>query len=156
MLKVASIDEAIVTVTLVEVTVDVGVALGLPGAYLDTRQVGVVEIDHQEEVASVGIRRGVVVLMDMDAVGILADTHFLHIVVGEADVDKLVALKATLHILDILLLAVTGVLHDLIVEILLILCCLLGFADDMAHDDDGIVVEDTLDIVGTLQSEAVL
>ena len=47
-------------------------------------------------------------------------------------------------------------LHNLIVEILLILCCLLGLADDMTHDDDGIVVEDALDIVGTLQGEGSL
>ena len=155
-LEVSAVDEAVVTVALVEVAVDVGIALGLPGAYLDTGQIRVVEVYHQEEIARVGIRRGVIVLVDLDAIGVGSHPHLLHIVIREADVDELIALEAALHVADVFLLAETRVLHHLVVEILLVLCIALGLADDVTHDDDGIVVEDALDIVGTLQGEGSL
>ena len=80
--------------------------------------------------------------MNLDAIRIGSHSHLLNIVVSESDVDELIALKAALNILDILLLAKTGVLNHLVVEILIVLGTPLSLLDDMAHDDNSIVVED--------------
>ena len=152
MLKVSSINKAIIAVALVEVAVDVRIALRLPGTYLDTRQVWVVKVNHQEEITGISVVRGVVVLMNLNTISVLANPHFLHVVIGKADVDELVALETTFYVADIFLLAVARVFHHLVVEVFFVFCCLLGFFDDMAHNDDGIVIEDALDIVGTLQA----
>ena len=128
----------------------------MPCAHLDTRLVDIIKVDHQEEIAGIGIARAIVILVDLYAIGIGTNAHLLYIVIGKADVDELVALKAALNIADILLLAKAGVLNHLIVEVLAVLGTLLGLLNDMTHDDDSIVVEDALDIVGTLKSEGSL
>ena len=156
MLKVSSINKAIIAVALVEVAVDVRIALRLPGTYLDTRQVWVVKVNHQEEITGISVVRGVVVLMNLNTISVLANPHFLHVVIGKADVDELVALETTFYVADIFLLAVARVFHHLVVEVSFVFCCLLGFFDHMPHNDDGIVIEDALDIVGTLQGEGCL
>ena len=94
--------------------------------------------------------------MDLDAIGIGTNAHLLYVVIGKADVDELITLEAALNILDVLLLAKAGVLNHLVVEVLIVLGSLLGLLDDMTYDDDSVVVEDALDIVGTLKSEGSL
>ena len=65
--------------------------LRLPGADVDFGVEGVVEVDHEEEVAFVGVIGGVVVLFDLDTIDFVVAIYFFHEVVLEVDVDEFVA-----------------------------------------------------------------
>ena len=114
----------------------------MPGTDLDTWLVDIIKVDHQEQVAGIGIGGAIVVLMDLDAIGIGTNTHLLYIVIGKTDIDELVTLKAALNILNVLLLAKAGVLNHLVVEVLIVLGRFLGLLDDVTYDNDSIIVED--------------
>ena len=90
-LEVSAIDQTIVSVALIKRTIDIRVAFWLPSSYLNTRLVDIVQVDHQEQVAGIRIARAIVILVDLDAIGIGTNAHLLYIVIGKADVDELVA-----------------------------------------------------------------
>ena len=83
------------------VGVEVGVTFGLPGTHLDAGLEDVVQVHEDKEVTRVTVAAGVVVLMNLDAVGVATHAHSGDLVVGEANVDELVALEAFLQIIQI-------------------------------------------------------
>ena len=85
---------AIVWVVLVQLAVYVGVAVRLPCAHEDCGLLGIVDIHQQEQITRVAVFARVVVLMNLDAIQFASRLRLQHLVVGETDVDELVAVEA--------------------------------------------------------------
>ena len=65
----------------------------------------------------VTIVRRIVVLLYLYAISLASGSHLHHVVVGEADIDKLVALEAHLQLSHILALGLSGIFYQLVIAV---------------------------------------
>ena len=135
-----------------QTVVDIGVALGLPCAHVDCGFLGIIDIHEEEEITRVAVTAGVVILMDLNSIEFATLPHLHDVVVGELDVDKLVAVEAHTEILDIVGLRHSVVFDVLVLDILAVLDVLLCLLHHIPRDNHRIVVEDALNIIETLDS----
>ena len=108
----------------------------MPGTHLDDGVVGIVHVDHQEQIPRIAVGTRIVVLLDLDTVCLTTLARLDDVVVGKADVDILIALEAVLQVADVLLLRLPGELNHLIIHILSLFTAHLRTAAHLTSNDD--------------------
>ena len=116
----------------------------LPCANLDERIVLIVHVNHKIKIAVVAIMSGIIILCNLYSIYLSALLKMTDVIVGETDVDIFLSIKTVTQIIQIRVLVISVVFHNVVEDSLFPKIgvnhtCLLHY---IAHNDNSIISKD--------------